>query len=66
MLTNVGTIDRIIRLVIGVAVVVVGIVFHSWWGLLAVIPFATAAVGFCPIYAPFKISTAKKGSAQQA
>lgn len=66
MLKNIGTADRIIRLVIGVAVAVVGIVFHSWWGLLAVIPLVTAAVGFCPLYAPFRISTAKKAGTQRA
>ena len=66
MLKNIGTADRIIRLVIGVVVALIGIIFHSWWGLLALIPFVTAAVGFCPLYAPFKISTAKKSRPQQA
>lgn len=66
MLKNVGIADRIVRLVIGVVVAVIGVVFHSWWGLLALIPFVTAAVGFCPLYAPFRISTAKKPGAQQA
>lgn len=66
MLKNIGAADRIIRLVIGVVVAVIGIVFHSWWGLLALIPLLTAAVGFCPLYAPFKISTTKKPGTQQA
>ena len=60
MLNNIGTTDRIIRIVIGVGVAVIGIVFHTWWGLLALIPLVTAAVGFCPLYIPLKISTAKK------
>ena len=66
MLKNIGTVDRIVRVVIGVIVALVGIVFHTWWGLLALIPFVTAAVGFCPLYAPFKISTARKSGPQQA
>ncbi|MEK7670936.1 MAG: DUF2892 domain-containing protein [Bacteroidota bacterium] len=29
-------------------------------GLLAIIFLATGAIGFCPLYLPFKISTFKK------
>jgi len=60
MTCNMGTTDRIVRLVIGVAIAALGFYFKSWWGLLAVIPLATAALGFCGLYVPFKISTLKK------
>ena len=60
MTCNMGTADRVIRLIIGVAIAAAGFYFKSWWGLLAVIPLATAAIGFCPLYVPFKISTIKK------
>ena len=60
MLKNIGSVDRVVRIVLGLAIAVLGIAFHSWWGLLAIIPLATAAVGFCPLYTPFKISTTKK------
>jgi hypothetical protein len=60
MTCNIGKADRIIRLIVGVAIAVLGFYFKSWWGLLALIPLLTAAVGFCPLYVPFKISTVKK------
>lgn len=60
MTSNVGKTDKIIRMVAGVAIAVLGIYFKSWWGLLAIIPLLTAAVGFCPLYVPLKISTIKK------
>ena len=60
MTCNIGTTDRIIRLVIGVAIAALGFYFKSWWGLLAIIPLATAALGFCGLYVPLKISTIKK------
>jgi phage tail protein X len=62
MLQNVGTVDRIIRIVVGVIVAVIGIIYHSWWGLLALIPLLTAGVAVCPLYMPFGISTRKKAA----
>jgi hypothetical protein len=60
MTCNIGKIDKIIRLIIGVVIAVLGFYFKSWWGLLALIPLLTAAIGFCPLYVPLKISTVKK------
>jgi hypothetical protein len=55
-----GKTDRGIRAVIGIVIAVLGIYFKSWWGLLAVLPLGTAAIGWCALYSPLKISTAKK------
>jgi hypothetical protein len=60
MTCNMGKTDRIIRVIIGVAIAALGFYYKSWWGLLAVIPLVTAALGFCGLYVPFKISTIKK------
>ena len=57
---NVGSLDRIIRLVLGAAIIIAGIVIKSWWSLLGVVLILTALLSFCPIYAPFKISTIRK------
>lgn len=57
MLQNVGGADRIIRVVLGVAIIVAGLATQSWWGLIGIIPLATAAVGVCPLYLPFGIRT---------
>jgi hypothetical protein len=61
--TNEGTIDRIIRTVLGIAlaaVAVVGAVSAPWlyvvWAVAA-IALVTGVVGFCPIYAVFRFST---------
>jgi hypothetical protein len=60
MTCNMGKADRGIRAVLGVVIIALGIVFKSWWGVVGIIPLATAAMGWCPGYVPFKISTAKK------
>lgn len=57
MKTNVGTADRIVRIVLGVAIAAAGVYFQSWWGLVALIPLGTGLVGWCALYAPFGIST---------
>jgi Protein of unknown function (DUF2892) len=60
MTCNIGKTDKIIRVIAGVVIAVLGFYFKSWWGLLAIIPLLTAFVGFCPLYVPFHISTNKK------
>ncbi|MBU1369596.1 MAG: DUF2892 domain-containing protein [Bacteroidetes bacterium] len=60
MKKNIGNIDRVIRIVLGMAIAAVGYIYESWWGLLGIIPFATALINFCPLYAPFKINTIEK------
>ena len=52
MKKNIGKTDKIIRLIIGAVIIALGLYFRSWWGLLAIIPLATAAAGFCPLYIP--------------
>lgn len=59
-LKNIGNTDRIIRIILGLAIAVLGIVFKSWLGLIAIIPLATATVSICPLYLPFGISTRGK------
>jgi hypothetical protein len=59
MKTNVGEMDKRIRIVLGVVVIATGIYLKSWWGAVGLIPLTTALVSWCPIYAPFKISTRK-------
>ena len=63
MTCNIGKTDKVARIVIGIVIAVLGIAFKSWWGLVAVIPLGTAAVGWCCLYVPFKISTVKKETA---
>ncbi len=60
MKKNVGSVDQIIRIIAGLAIGVVGIVYQSWWGLLGIVPLATALMNFCPLYPIFGIKTTKK------
>lgn len=56
---NIGTVDRVIRVVLGLAIIGAGVYYQSWWGVIGVIPLATAAIGTCPAYLPFGMSTCK-------
>jgi hypothetical protein len=60
MKLNIGTTDKWIRIALGLAAGALGIVFKSWWGLVGLIPLATAVVGTCPVYLPLGISTRGK------
>jgi len=57
MKKNVGTTDKVIRIVIGVGIAAAGIYYQSWWGLLAIVPFATAFMSFCGLYTILGINT---------
>lgn len=39
---------RIIRALIGLAIMIAGVVFSSWWGLVGLVPFIVGVTGFCP------------------
>ena len=56
---NIGSFDRIIRIIAGAAVGVLGLVYGSRLGLIGLVLILTAAVAVCPIYLPFGISTRK-------
>lgn len=60
MKCNVGSVDRLLRIIIGLVIALLGVVFDSWWGLIGIVPIATGLFRFCPLYLPFKISTDKK------
>lgn len=57
MRINVGSTERIIRVVLGLVIGILGIVFQSFWGLIGVIPLVSGLSGFCPLYGVFGIST---------
>jgi len=57
MKTNIGTMDRAIRVIVGVVLIGLGIRNQSWWGLIGLLPLLTAVVRFCPVYVPFGLST---------
>ncbi len=49
-----GSIDRSIRALVGVVLIVIGVVTGLWWlYILAAIMLLTSAIGICPLYLPF-------------
>ena len=58
MQRNVGTIDRGLRVIVGLGLL--AMVFfgpQTLWGLIGIIPLGTALVGFCPAYRLLGICT---------
>lgn len=60
MTKNVGGLDRIARVVVGLALIAYGIITGSWLGIIGLVPLATAGIGFCPAYLPLGLSTCKR------
>ncbi len=60
MKTNLGTVDRIVRIVVGLAVVAAGAYYQSWWAFVGLVPLGTGLVGFCPAYCPLGLKTCGK------
>ena len=55
---NEHTVDRVIRVVVGLALL--SLVFvgpQTMWGLVGLVPLATGALGSCPLYTLFGFST---------
>ena len=57
MITNVGSLDRILRIISGLTILGAGYYFKSWWGLIGLGPIFTGVFRFCPAYLPFGLNT---------
>lgn len=63
---NVGTVDRVLRVVVGLAVI--SLVFvgpQTPWGWVGIVPLLTGLVNFCPLYKLVGLNTCKGGSCEQ-
>ncbi len=60
MKQNVGSTDRIIRIVIGLGLAIGGIIFESYWGLIGIPILASGVFRFCIFYPLLKIDTSDK------
>jgi hypothetical protein len=57
---NVGTTDRLIRIVVGVVLIALTLMGQiGIWGWLGVVLLATAFLKFCPAYTLFGVRTCK-------
>ena len=60
MKPNIGGVDRIVRMVAGLALLGADFWFRSWWGLLGLVPLLTAILRFCPAYLPLGVRTCRR------
>jgi hypothetical protein len=60
MTANVGSVDRALRIVAGLAILSLFLVLPGatkWWALVGFVPIVTGPVRWCPGYGIFGIST---------
>ena len=64
MKQNVGGIDKVIRAVVGLALISLAFIGPKTpWGWIGLIPLATALINFCPLYPLIGFSSRKEKSA---
>ena len=54
---NVGVIDKILRIAVGLALIAWALVGGPVWAWVGVVPLATGAIGWCPAYNLFGMNT---------
>ena len=57
MKTNVGGIDKIIRILAGIALISWALMGGPVWAWIGVVPLATGLLGWCPAYTLFGMNT---------
>lgn len=57
MKCNVGKTEQIVRIVIGVGIVLLGVSYKSWWGIIGLVPIITGTIRYCPASDVLGIST---------
>lgn len=61
MKTNEGSVDRGLRVVAGLALIALAATGTvGAWGWIGVVPLATGAVGFCPLYKVLGMNTCRR------
>jgi uncharacterized membrane protein YfcA len=58
MTKNIGSTDRIVRIIVGVALIAAALTGAiGVWGWIGIVPLATALIGWCPPYAILGVNT---------
>jgi hypothetical protein len=68
MVHNVGTLDRVIRIVIGLGILSMLYLVESsarWWGLVGLVPLVSGIVSYCPFYHAAGVDTIENTTAAQ-
>ena len=54
---NEGTVDRALRVALGLALLFVAFTGRGVWGYLGIVPLLTGLMGSCPLYSILGVST---------
>ncbi|MGE0310640.1 MAG: DUF2892 domain-containing protein [Lautropia sp.] len=66
MKTNIGTIDQVLRIVVGLALITLALAgVIGAWGYVGIVPLLTGALRFCPLYALIGVNTCPLGKSAQ-
>jgi hypothetical protein len=63
MQQNVGGIDRVLRIALGIVILSLFFVLDQdkrWWALIGAVPLLTGLIGWCPAYLPFGVNSCSK------
>lgn len=59
MKCNVGKTEQATRIGIGVVIILFGLYFKNWWGIIGIIPIITGTIRYCPLSDILGVSTCK-------
>ena len=57
---NEGTLDRAIRVILGITLITWGVMNQNWLGAIGAVPLLTGLLGWCPLYSMLGINSACK------
>ncbi|HPK33607.1 DUF2892 domain-containing protein [Ottowia sp.] len=58
MKVNVGGLDRILRIVVGLVLIVLAAMGNiGWWGYIGIVPLVTGLFRMCPLYSLIGVNT---------
>lgn len=60
MKMNVGSTERMLRVIAGIIIIGVGVYYQSWWGVIGVVPLLTGLFRFCPLYSILGVNTCQR------
>jgi len=59
MKCNVGRTEQGLRIVLGMLIILAGLYYKSWWGLIGLLPITTGLIRYCPLSDILGVSTCK-------
>lgn len=64
---NLGTVERVVRVIVGLGLLSLAVVGpRTAWGYVGIVPLLTGLVGWCPLYAALGFSTRRRAHARRA